>query len=75
MMAWRRLCRESTILRDGGDRFEGCRWEFSNGSAKRKRDGWVLNVYYHPIERVFEARWFRLMVILRHTPSHACYCP
>lgn len=50
--AYYRLRQKCSILKDGGARFEGKRWEFDDDMAVRKSDGWELRVYY--IENAIE---------------------
>jgi hypothetical protein len=51
--AFYRLRRQSSVLRDGADRFEGLRWDHQPGMVTRKKDGWELRVY--PVDGGAEA--------------------
>jgi hypothetical protein len=50
--AYYRLRQKCSVLKDGGGRFEGKRWELLDDMVCRKSDGWELRVY--PIEDVIE---------------------
>ena len=50
---YHRLRNDSSVLRDGGARFEGRAWHADDAAMVRKAEGWTLRVY--PIEGGVEA--------------------